>query len=55
VIQRRYRLSTQTWPMWTVDLLKAYALSAVIGGAVMLGSYAAGRARRCQRCWRGGR
>lgn len=43
LIQRRYGLSTQTWPMWTVDPLKAYALSAVIGGVVMLGFYAAGR------------
>lgn len=43
VIHRRYGLSTQTWPKWTVDLLKAYAIGAVIGGVVMLGFYTAGR------------
>jgi STE24 endopeptidase len=43
VIRRRYSLSTQTWPRWTVDLLKASAIGAVIGGVVMLGFYTAGR------------
>ncbi|WP_406042502.1 M48 family metallopeptidase [Micromonospora sp. NBC_00898] len=36
----RYGLSTQGWGGWTVDLLKSYAVSAVIGGLALLGFYA---------------
>lgn len=35
----RYGLSTQTWSGWAVDLLKAYAVSAVIGALALLGFY----------------
>ncbi|MGC1210669.1 MAG: M48 family metallopeptidase [Micromonospora sp.] len=35
----RYGLSTQGWGGWTVDLLKSYAVSAVIGALVLLGFY----------------
>lgn len=35
----RYGLSTQGWGGWAVDLLKSYAVSAVIGGLVLLGFY----------------
>ena len=35
----RYGLSTQGWGGWTIDLLKSYAVSAVIGGLVLLGFY----------------
>ena len=35
----RYGLSTQGWGGWTVDLLKSYAVSAVIGAVVLLGFY----------------
>lgn len=37
-IVRRYGLSTQAWGGWTVDLLKGYAIGAVIG-AVTLGAF----------------
>ncbi|WBB79958.1 M48 family metallopeptidase [Micromonospora sp. WMMD882] len=33
----RYGLSTNTWGAWTVDLLKSYALSAVVGVVALLG------------------
>ncbi|MET8906944.1 M48 family metallopeptidase [Micromonospora sp. NPDC004551] len=36
----RYGLSTQGWGGWAVDLLKSYAVSAVIGALVLLGFYA---------------
>jgi STE24 endopeptidase len=35
----RYGLSTQSWGGWTVDLLKSYAVSAVIGAIALLGFY----------------
>jgi STE24 endopeptidase len=35
----RYGLSTQGWGGWTVDLLKSYAVSAVIGAIALLGFY----------------
>jgi STE24 endopeptidase len=35
----RYGLSTQTWGGWAVDVLKAYAVSAVIGAVALLGFY----------------
>ena len=35
----RYGLSTQGWGGWTVDLLKSYALSAVVAAVVLLGFY----------------
>ncbi len=35
----RYGLSTQGWGGWTVDLLKSYAVSAVIGAVTLLGFY----------------
>jgi STE24 endopeptidase len=48
-ILRRYGLSTQTWASWTVDLLKAYAVAAVIGAVVLLGFY--GIARLLPQWW----
>jgi STE24 endopeptidase len=39
VTLRRYGLSTQGWGGWTVDLLKAAAVSAVLGGVALLGFY----------------
>jgi STE24 endopeptidase len=36
----RYGISTQSWAGWTVDLLKSYAVGAVIGGLALLGFYA---------------
>ncbi|WP_431924750.1 M48 family metallopeptidase [Micromonospora wenchangensis] len=35
----RYGLATQGWGGWTVDLLKSYALSAVLAATVLLGFY----------------
>ena len=35
----RYGLATQGWAGWTVDLLKSYAVSAVIGAVALLGFY----------------
>ncbi|MER7166001.1 M48 family metallopeptidase [Micromonospora sp. NPDC000207] len=35
----RYGLSTNGWGGWTVDLLKSYAVSAVIGAVALLGFY----------------
>lgn len=35
----RYGLSTQGWGGWTVDLLKSYAVSAVLGALVLLAFY----------------
>lgn len=40
VVMRRFGLSTQGWGGWFVDVLKSYAVSAVIGGLVLLGFYA---------------
>jgi STE24 endopeptidase len=45
----RYGLSTQTWGGWTVDLLKSYAVGAVIGGVALLGFYTV--ARLAPRWW----
>ncbi|SCL16330.1 STE24 endopeptidase [Micromonospora nigra] len=36
----RYGLATNGWAGWTVDLLKSYAVSAVIGSVALLGFYA---------------
>jgi STE24 endopeptidase len=38
-ILRRYGLSTQTWSSWTVDLVKGYAVVAVLGAVTLLGFY----------------
>jgi STE24 endopeptidase len=35
----RYGLSTQGWAGWALDLLKSYAVSAVIGAVALLGFY----------------
>jgi STE24 endopeptidase len=35
----RYELSTQGWGAWAVDVLKAYAVSAVIGAIALLGFF----------------
>jgi STE24 endopeptidase len=48
-VLRRYGLSTQTWSSWTVDLLKGYAVAAVIGAVTLLGFY--GIARLWPRWW----
>src|SRR5262245_54570134 len=48
-ILRRYGLSTQTWGSWTVDLLKSYAVGAVIGAVVLLGFF--GVTRLAPRWW----
>jgi STE24 endopeptidase len=39
----RYGLSTQSWGGWAVDLLKAAAVSAVLGALALLGFYAVTR------------
>jgi STE24 endopeptidase len=36
----RYGISTQSWGPWAVDLVKSYAVGAVIGGLALLGFYA---------------
>lgn len=38
-VLRRYGLSTQDWGGWAVDVLKGYAVTAVLGGLVLLGFY----------------
>ena len=38
-IMRDYGLSTQGWGGWTVDLLKAYAVGAVIGAIALVGFF----------------
>lgn len=48
-VLRRYGLSTQTWGSWTVDLLKGYAIAAVIGAVTLLGFY--GVAKLAPRWW----
>jgi STE24 endopeptidase len=35
----RYGISTQSWGAWSVDLLKSWAVGAVIGGLVLAGFY----------------
>ncbi len=44
-----YGLSTQGWGGWAVDLLKSYAVGAVIGGIALLGFY--GVTRLASRWW----
>ncbi|GAA2562888.1 hypothetical protein GCM10010435_38760 [Winogradskya consettensis] len=39
-----YGISTQTWGAWAVDLVKSYAVGAVIGGLALLGFFAVTRA-----------
>jgi STE24 endopeptidase len=48
-VLRSYGLSTQTWGSWTVDLLKGYAVAAVLGGGVLLAFY--GVTRLFPRWW----
>lgn len=48
-IVARYGLSTQTWGAWSVDLLKSYAVGAVIGGLALLGFFTV--ARLAPRWW----
>jgi STE24 endopeptidase len=48
-ILRAYGLSTQTWAGWTVDLLKGYAVAAVLGAVTLLGFY--GVTRLWPRWW----
>jgi STE24 endopeptidase len=43
-ILRRFGLSTQTWSSWGADLLKGYAVGAVIGGVALIGFFGAGQA-----------
>src|SRR6266508_5399324 len=43
VIMRRYGLSTQRWGGWAVDVLKGYAIGAVLGAVTLLGFYALAR------------
>jgi STE24 endopeptidase len=38
-IVRRYGLSTQSWGGWATDLLKAYAIGAVLGAIVLVAFY----------------
>jgi STE24 endopeptidase len=38
-IVRRYGLSTQSWGGWAVDLLKGYAIAAVLGAVVLVAFY----------------
>lgn len=45
----KYGLSTQTWAAWFVDLLKAFAVGAVIGSVALLGFYTI--ARLAPRWW----
>ncbi|MFI6075436.1 M48 family metallopeptidase [Actinoplanes sp. NPDC051343] len=40
VIVVRYGISTQSWGAWAVDLVKSFAVGAVIGGLALLGFYA---------------
>jgi len=39
-VLRQYGLSTQTWGAWVVDLLKGFAVGAVIGGVALVGFFA---------------
>lgn len=38
-ILRRYGLSTQDWSGWTIDMLKGYAVGAVIGAIALVGFF----------------
>jgi STE24 endopeptidase len=44
VVLVRFGISTQSWGAWAVDLLKSWAVGAVIGGVALLGFYAITRA-----------
>jgi STE24 endopeptidase len=46
---RRFGLSTQTWASWTIDQLKSYAITAVLGGLLLLGFY--GLVRIAPKTW----
>lgn len=48
-ILRSYGLSTQTWASWTIDLLKGYAVAAVLGAVTLLGFF--GVTRLWPRWW----
>ena len=48
-VLRDYGLSTQTWASWTVDLVKGYAIGAMIGAVTLLGFF--GLARLAPRWW----
>jgi STE24 endopeptidase len=48
-VLRRYGLSTQTWTSWSVDLLKAYAVTAVLGAIAVVTFF--GVARLAPRWW----
>jgi STE24 endopeptidase len=48
-VLRRYGLSTQTWTSWSADLLKAYAVTAVLGAIAVLTFF--GVARLFPRWW----
>lgn len=48
-VASRYGLATQGWGGWTVDLLKSYAVSAVIGAVALVGFY--GVTRLAPRWW----
>jgi Zn-dependent protease with chaperone function len=43
LILREYAVSTQRWGGWTVDVLKGYAVGAVLGAVALLGFYALAR------------
>jgi STE24 endopeptidase len=42
-VLRRYGLSTQTWSSWSVDLVKGYAVGAVIGAIALVGFFGLAR------------
>jgi STE24 endopeptidase len=42
-VVRRFGLSNQTWRSWTVDLLKGYAVGAVVTAGVLLGFFGVAR------------
>lgn len=42
-VTARYGLATQGWGGWTVDVLKSYAVSAVIGAVALVGFYSVTR------------
>ncbi|GGL20435.1 M48 family metallopeptidase [Mangrovihabitans endophyticus] len=44
VVTVRYGISTQSWGGWAVDLLKSYAVGAVLGAVALAGFYAVVRA-----------
>lgn len=48
-VLRSYGLSTQTWGSWTIDLLKGYAIGAVLGAITLLGFF--GLARLAPSWW----